>query len=830
MGNEEPSVVSKETPEQYNKEEKEAEEFNKMVKSYVSVKESKKEINHLLRDLLQMIPKEYVSMDKKRFNRLYRTKKNLKAGDSVLYKLNIIEKKETGQLYIAKTITKERIEAIGKEKFKILFASEMKFFYKVRITGVETLYKVYVSQEINTFRIILITNYVHPKSLLDIINEKIENKEKFDYTEIQQISRSLVKTLLKLQSKRVIFRNFAPENIYFLKEGDYRSLSIRNCFFSHIASLTDSYSTGKFGGLWYMSPEMIKDIKYDNKADVWAIGIIIYTLVALENPFSECESVNMMILKQKKKETEIFNFDFLLSIGVKGEIINFIKGMIQKESKNRSSVEVLNNDPFLNSNMQSASELRKYNRWVSERLRDFVAVDESFLSELTSKLFKNKATKTLHAFVFYIVYICRHFLGDQEEFVRTNISYNILDQNSDGIVSMNEVKKMLMEKIQEDPATLDKEGKSTLIQRYLDYLRAVLLSNKYIIQYLKVERDHITYEMFVTAHVLYNIMMKKNDEDYIKRIMLNLFDEIDEDLNGIISFRELKNFLALREDKMMLKDTRIMQQLIEAETGLNFKFLSPKDLRSLLVFDCIQLDKDKKMKINQLKKAEEEQMKRLESRKLKYSRPESRSVTDSNVDGSQGEFPLDKGSGSLPKGFSGNSLQGGLEHRLDTEESGAGPAIGRFQPIEEENINEEKEDEADVERRERINQYTKEIQDADLEEEEGKMKPERDNEEDEEERRRYIEEYNRRLQAQREREMREAQAAQQRENEGEEGENNEEYQRRLQEEYQGRLQEYQGRLQEEYQRRIQEQRENEGEEGENEEYQRALQEEYQRAL
>ena len=44
-------------------------------------------------------------------------------------------------------------------------------------------------------------------------------------------------------------------------------------------------ATTMVGTPYFMSPEVCKGEKYDNKADVWAMGVIIYELITLKKPF-----------------------------------------------------------------------------------------------------------------------------------------------------------------------------------------------------------------------------------------------------------------------------------------------------------------------------------------------------------------------------------------------------------------------------------------------------------------------------------------------------------------------------------------------------------------
>lgn len=56
--------------------------------------------------------------------------------------------------------------------------------------------------------------------------------------------------------------------------------------------------TEKFGTLYYIAPEVIKG-KYNNKCDVWSIGIIMFSILSGEVPFFSDDDREVIAAIQK---------------------------------------------------------------------------------------------------------------------------------------------------------------------------------------------------------------------------------------------------------------------------------------------------------------------------------------------------------------------------------------------------------------------------------------------------------------------------------------------------------------------------------------------------
>ena len=321
------------------------EELDNMMSRPFAFKKEKSAVDPLCTYIRNAIPKAILSIETAKFTNKYRIKKNIKCEDNILYQVNIVEQKSTGAFFLAKMITKERIKKIGDEQFKILFLNEIRALSQTKHPNIEQLKEVYLLSYKNNFKLILITNKVEAKSLLDIINERVSQQKQFTYKEIGIFAKTLIETLGYLKSQNIIHRNLSPENIFFTKENDFSSLSIRNFYFCAILGRVQT-ATGIYGGLWYMAPEMLRDLKYDYKLDIWSVGLTLYIMTTMENPFSNCETRDMILDKLKHKRA-FREREELKKYGVNMEILNFISKMLAENPQLRTSSELLQEDDYI---------------------------------------------------------------------------------------------------------------------------------------------------------------------------------------------------------------------------------------------------------------------------------------------------------------------------------------------------------------------------------------------------------------------------------------------------------------------------------------------------
>ena len=99
--------------------------------------------------------------------------------------------------------------------------------------------------------------------------------------------RQVCEAVNQLHSSRIIHRDIKPENIV-LHEVNIHLFQnvIKLCDFGWSVHLDNKLRTTFCGTPIYVCPEILRGKEYDQKIDIWALGIMMYEMLVGENPFN----------------------------------------------------------------------------------------------------------------------------------------------------------------------------------------------------------------------------------------------------------------------------------------------------------------------------------------------------------------------------------------------------------------------------------------------------------------------------------------------------------------------------------------------------------------
>jgi serine/threonine-protein kinase len=107
-------------------------------------------------------------------------------------------------------------------------------------------------------------------------------------SDVMAIARQIAEGLQAAHAAGVVHRDLKPGNIMLLPDGTVRILDF-GLAKARDQSLSETGS--RFGTVSYMSPEQIRGEKVDGRADLWALGVVLYEMLTGRKPFGGDEDV-----------------------------------------------------------------------------------------------------------------------------------------------------------------------------------------------------------------------------------------------------------------------------------------------------------------------------------------------------------------------------------------------------------------------------------------------------------------------------------------------------------------------------------------------------------
>ena len=295
-----------------------------------------------------------------------------KVKDYVLIKS--IGKGSFGEVFLSKKQNDPKLYAIKKINTSVLKSKNVIKYLKNEIGIMEQLdheniIKLHESLQ-TSHNIYLVMDNINGGSLSDFLSKyKLKQGEAFPQKVIQYFVKQIVQGLIYIHSKNIIHRDLKLDNILLDFPSNIKNES-QNYTFSKIKIIDFGLSTqlsedqkGKkglaksfVGTPIYMDPVILKKYKkaggiekfkyYDEKADIWSLGVITYEMLTGENLF-KANNIDELISKVEKG-------DYSLEVkDLSNEIISFLNCMLQFDPNKRLSAVELSKHQFLNEDPNS---------------------------------------------------------------------------------------------------------------------------------------------------------------------------------------------------------------------------------------------------------------------------------------------------------------------------------------------------------------------------------------------------------------------------------------------------------------------------------------------
>ena len=282
-------------------------------------------------------------------------------GKGTMGEIYLSSKKDSKEYYATKKIKKENADRPQVKKY---FINEISILKKLKHNKIVRL--IDLKQTPSHYYIVM--EYCNGGSLLNCLRKyKSLYKKPFSEEIVQFLMRQIVRGLKYIHEHGIIHRDIKLDNILvkFYSQEDINSCNmlkthIKISDFGISAKLGENkLAFTALGSPAYMDPFILKklnernDLKdsegYDQSADIWSLGAMCYEMLIGKRIFTGRN------LKELFKKVE--GGDYTLPTHLSQEVVSFLNGMLQYDSKKRLTIEELSRHHFLTKNTKDFSSV-----------------------------------------------------------------------------------------------------------------------------------------------------------------------------------------------------------------------------------------------------------------------------------------------------------------------------------------------------------------------------------------------------------------------------------------------------------------------------------------
>lgn len=454
---------------------------------------------------------------------------------------------DSNQLRAMKVIKKENLISHFEDNN---FLKEIELLKSVDHPNIIKIFEYYEDD----FYFYIVTEYISGGDLYETISKWKDYTESRAATIFYQI---LCAVNYLHSTLKIIHRDIKAENILVVKNQNLSKINVKLIDFGAGNFIqSDKKLSHRIGTPYYIAPEVLNK-NYNEKADLWSCGVLLYMLLIGKFPFygKHLKDIYAAVLKGKyDNESEQWN---KLSMEAK----DLITKLLEFDCNLRISAKDALNHPFFKNVMDSNDQ--EGNKRLSDALRNI----KNF----------NVREKFHQAILSYIV----HYLVSTEELEDLEKVFCQLDRNCAGRLSYDDVilgcekvfsRNYSESEIEELIVALDHDKNGYI--EYEEFLRAAL-NKKILISKQNLHKAFDRFDLNKDGKLTVNELKEVFETDDIE-VVNELILIVDKNKDGEISYEEFYN---------------AMKELVENRKG-NLDFIRKKKSRSDLNRNFSMINED----------------------------------------------------------------------------------------------------------------------------------------------------------------------------------------------------------------------------------------------
>lgn len=249
-------------------------------------------------------------------------------------------KDEKGNIFVVKELDMSCMNV--KEKTNVI--NEIKALIEVSVHPFIVRYKEAFMEDSILY---VVMDYCSKGDLSKSVKNHKEMKTFIPESSIKRWLLHITTGLKFIHDKNLIHRDLKCNNIFLDEE---ERAKIGDFGLARILEQTEQANT-LCGTIGYMAPEVCKNMPYGYSADIWSLGVILYELMGLRQPFKS-ENSNMLSTVHNICEEEPDPLPNIYS----EDLVNFCFWMLEKEAEDRPTAYDLLSTDYLQEELQLLKE------------------------------------------------------------------------------------------------------------------------------------------------------------------------------------------------------------------------------------------------------------------------------------------------------------------------------------------------------------------------------------------------------------------------------------------------------------------------------------------